>query len=308
MRKLLFLPVSLCAIAATARADAGDAWGVAKGAIPADTNYVVGINVDAIRATSVFADVYQHFSERTGARATIDQVKTACDIDVKDAVRGVVVAATGTADDGAVYLAGPRFEAKGVVDCMQKFAAQSPKKQKVTAGAPDAQGIVEVTAEGEKDKLYFAFPKKGVMVMAFKPNDKKLLQRWLGGKGAAAGSDLGRSLGKVSTSAMAWGVLAGLKDPLGDPGARVKAGAGHVTAAGGKVQIEVRAAMAGPKDAQNGQAMVQRELGDMRKEQGTPPEILRALDTLKTAVAGDELTLTATMPEADVASLMKQMH
>ena len=46
----------------------------------------------------------------------------------------------------------------------------------------------------------------------------------------------------------------------------------------------------------------------MRKEQGTPPEVLRALDTLKTTVTGDEVTVTAVMPEADVASLMKQMR
>ncbi|HKA91400.1 MAG TPA: hypothetical protein VKE22_27245 [Haliangiales bacterium] len=308
MRRLLLLPVLACAAAATARADAGDAWAVAKGAIPADTNYVVGINVDALRATSMFAGVYAHFTDHTETRGTIDQIRTACDIDVKDAVQGAVIAATDTADDGAVYLAGPRFDAKTVVECMQKFAAQSQKKQKVTAGAPDAQGIVELSADGEKEKLYFAFPKKGVMVMTFKPTQKKQLQRWLGGKGAGAGSDLGRSLGKVSpSSAIAWGALAGRKD-LGDPGARVKAGVGQATAAGGKVQIEVRATMASAKDAQNGKAMVQRELGDMRKEQGTPPEVLRALDTLKTSVAGDELTVTATMPEADVSSLLKQMH
>jgi hypothetical protein len=303
------MPLALLAVASTARADAGDAWAFAKGAIPADTNYVVGINVDSVRATGVFADAYEHFTERMGARTTIDQIKAACDIDVKGAVQGLVVAAGGAADDGAVYLSGPRFDAKSVVDCMQKFAAtQSPKKTKVTATAPDAQGIVEVTAEGEKDKLYFAFPRKGVLVMALKPTQKKLLQRWLGGKGAGAGSDLARSLAKVAPSATAWGVIAGLPEPIGDPGAKVKFGAGQATAAGGKVQIEVRATMVGAKDAQNAQQMVQKELGDVRKEQGTPPEVLRALDTLKTTVTGDELMVTASMPEADIGSLMKQMR
>jgi hypothetical protein len=308
MRRILLVSLAALAAASTARADAGDAWAFAKGALPADANYVVGINIDALRATSLFTDAVSHFVDRLSARQTIDQIKSACAIDVTAAVQGIVIAAGAASDDGAVYVAGPRLDAKTVGDCMTKFAAQSAKKPKIGVGGADAQGIVELTAEGETSKLYFGFPRKGVMVIAMRPMDKKLLQRWLGGKGAAPSSELARALAKVAPASAAWGVIAGLKEPIGDPGARVKLGAAQATAAGGKVQIEIRATMVGAKDAQNGQQLVQNQIGEMRKDQGTPPEILRAADTLKTSVTGDELTVTASMPDADVAALMKQMQ
>jgi len=305
-RAYLLLPLLVCA---TAHAAAGDAWDYAKGVLPADANFVVGADFDALRKSNAFNELYPTFLARSGAKPYLEEVKTACGLDLKDEIQGVVIAWSDKLEDGAVFLAGPRLESKQVIECREKLSAlraADKKKKKVTASAPGAQGVIEVTVEGEKDKLFFAFPKKGVMVIGFNPTQKATLARWLGGKGLKPDGELGRALAKVSTAAPLWGAMGGFDKPLGDPDSRVKSGAGQAVREANGVKIEVKITMGSPKEAQTALAKAQRELADAKK-QGAPPELVRVMEGAKLSVAGSDLQATVSISDADLVSLVKQM-
>ena len=306
--KRAYLVLSLL-VSAAAHAAAGDAWDYAKGVLPADANFVVGADFDALRKTSVFTALYPTFLARSGAKPYLEEVKTACGLDLKDEIQGVVVAWSDKLEDGAVFLAGPRLEAKEVVDCREKLTAlrsADKKKKKVTASAPGAQGLIEVTVEGEKDKLYFAFPRKGLMVIGFNPTEKPTLARWIGGKGLPADGEVSRSLAKISTAAPVWGAMGAFQKPLGDPDSRVKAGAGQAIRQGEGVKVDLKITMATPKEAQTALDKAKKELADAKK-QGPPPEVVRAMDSAKLTVTGSDLQATFSISDADLISLVKQM-
>src|SRR6266568_5211698 len=79
--------------ASVARADApGDAWAAAKGMLPASPSVVMGLNLGTIKGSSIFQKLYPTLLEQAGdAKNVLEEVRTGCGIDVKDAVQSVVL-------------------------------------------------------------------------------------------------------------------------------------------------------------------------------------------------------------------------
>lgn len=299
LASVLAIGVLSFAAISSARADApGDAWAVARGMVPASTQILIGANINTIKSSEVFKVVWAKAMQESGdAAAELDKLKTSCGFDLKDSLQGLV-AAVDENQKGAIFISMKGLDQKKALECMNK--AGEKEKKSFTASAADAQGIVEYVEKGKSDKLYVAWLPKGVVAIATEPDDKALLQKWLGGKGPDAKT--GAVLSKVNSGAALWGVVA--KEQELEPGTTMKAGYGHADIAGGTISADIRVVLANAKQAADAAAKGQKELEQAQKGGGLPPALLNVLKTVKIAAAGDELQVKASMPEKEAIGLL----
>jgi hypothetical protein len=289
----------LSASALSARADApGDAWAVARGMIPASSQIVVGVNVNTVKSSQLFQIVWAQALAQSGeAKEELEKLKALCGVDIKDALQGFV-AAIDENEKGAIFVSLKGVDQKKALDCMNK--AGEKEKKSFTAGPADAKGIVEYSEKGQSDKLYIAWLPKGVVAVATEPGDKKLLEKWIGGKGPDGKT--GSILSKVNLGAAIWGVVA--KAQQLEKGMDMKAGYGHADLAGGTITADVRIVLADAKQATAAAAKGKKELESAQASGGLPPALAAVMKTVKIGAAADELQVKASMPEKDAIGLI----
>jgi hypothetical protein len=282
-----------------ARADTpGDAWAVARGMVPANTQILVGLNINTIKTSQVFQTVWAQALAQSGdAKDELEKLKQTCGIDLKDALQGFV-AAVDESQKGAIFVSLKGVDQKKALDCMNK--AGEKEKKSFSATSADAQGIIEYTEKGAKDKLYVAWLPKGVVAVATEPEDKALLQKWISGKGPD--SKVTATLSKVNSGAAIWGVVA--KEQELEPGMNMKAGYGNADITGGNITADIRIILANAKQAADAAAKGQKELAQAQAAGGMPPALQSILKTVKIGAQGDEIQVKASMPEKDAISLL----
>ena len=292
--------------AAAAHADApGDAWAAAKGVIAPNPWVVMGLNLTALKGSSLFQQLFPQLLAQAGtAQEGLDRVKATCDIDVVAVVQGGVVALDET-QKGAIYLSTKGMNSAKVGECLTKLAAKEEPAKKVTASKPDAQGIVEYTVQGDAQQhLYVAFLGKGVLVIATDALDKPALQKWLSGKGASAGTPTARALGSVNTGAPFWMVIAQEKSLAPDVNATMKVIYGHADLAAGNINGDFRVLVGSAKEATDLSAYAQKQLDEVKKSGSLPPQAITLMQSVRIANAGDELQLKASMPEKEALTFL----
>jgi hypothetical protein len=307
MRNIRRVSVALCAFAFTvfatsgARADApGDAWAAARGMLPASPYVVMGLNISTIKSSAIFQQLYPKLLAQAGeAQKGLDTVNKDCGINVTETIQGIVVA-IDESQKGIILVSTKGLDQAKISDCLGKVAAK--EKKQISASKPDAIGIVEYTAKGEKDKLYIAYLPKGVMAMSTEPTDKGLLQKWLGGKGVEARSAAGAALGKVNTNAAMWGVVA--KAEQLEPGMNMKAGYGSADITGGNIIADLRLVLASAKEATEAVVKANSQLEEAKKGGQVPPALANVIKTLKITSAGEELHIKASMAEKEALGLI----
>jgi hypothetical protein len=299
------LAVAVVGAAGTALADSpGDAWVAAKGLLPATPYIVVGVNLATVKSSTIYQQLFPQLLARAGdAKDGLAKVKTTCGIDVVATVQGGVVAVDET-QRGAVYLSTKGLDSGKVTDCLSKMVAKEKDGKKVAATKPDAQGIVEYTSEGDDKKLYLGFLGKGVIVVATDAQDKSLLQKWLTGKGATAGTPTAKALGAVNTGAAFWIVAAQEKDLAPQVNATMKAVYGQADVAAGNINADFRVMVANPKQATDLAAFANKQVDDAKKAGQLPAEAMSVMKTLKIAPTGEEVQLKASIPEKDALTLI----
>ena len=297
----LALAAAMLLGAPAAFADApGDAWAAAKGVLPADPTVVGGLNVATIRDSELFKQLYpQLISSNAEAKEGIEMMNASCGLDVKAVVQGVVFA-MDELNKGVVLVSLKGVDQAKVLSCMN--AAGKKENKTITAGKPDAAGIVEYTSSGSKEKLYIAYLPKGVLAISTEPSDKSLLQKWLGGKGVDGKSAAGAALGKVNTGAALWAVYG--KAQQIDPQTNMKAGYGHADIAAGEIRVDGRMVLANAKQATDTAAKANTELEKAKAGGGIPPAFASVAKTVKIGAAGDEVQIKASMPEKEALSLI----
>lgn len=281
------------AAAGAARAD-GRAWAAARAGLPADTKLVIAIDVVAAQKTQLFAAYYPKLRDKPEAAKVLDAIKDGCKLDPLAVVGSVVVAAAADDEDAAVYLAMTGLDKTRASSCLQTMARTDDKAAKVAI--KHTGNITEVTKGSET--VYFGWVGKDVVVVPSRNNDKAALNRWIGGKGAFAKSDLGKTVARLNTSATVWGAGNGSKEI--QPGVTAKGGYGTLIANSGTIAADIHAVLDNAQQASSMATMANQQLDQARNGPGLPPEFASLLKATSVTADKDEIRIKANVAEKDV--------
>lgn len=291
---LAAIALSFVAWKGDARADAGKAWAAAKVGLPADAKFAFGLDITALAKTQLFATYYPKLKDRPEAAKVLDAVKGACKLDPVAIVQGVVVAMSADQQDGAAYVALSGIDKAKLSSCIQQVSQAQDKDAKVTV---KQDGNITEISKGS-DTAFLGWVGKDVVVVSLHAQDKSMLVKWMGGKGALAKSDLGKLVAKVNTSAAIWG--AGTGDKQVEPGITAKGVYGQVTYAKTNVATEIYAVMGSPAEATKMAATTSKQLDEARQSGQLPPDLAALIKAIAVSSDKDQLRVTATVGEKDL--------
>ncbi|HEX4423293.1 MAG TPA: hypothetical protein VH165_35530 [Kofleriaceae bacterium] len=305
--------VSVVSLAALpAGADTSKAWSAAKAGLPADAKIVVGIDLAAIQKTQLFVTYYPKLLAKKDAAQVINMMKTSCKLDPLTVLAAVVVATAADSDDGAAYVAFSGVDKAKLSTCLQAAVQNNDKDTKVTI--KNDGNVSQITKElihhdgsaapaTDTMTTFVGWVGKDVLVVPFKASDKAAVARWMGGKGAFAKSDLGKSLAKVNTSAAVWG--AGEQTKELQPGVTIKGGYGAIKLAGGSIDADVHAVMQSASAATSLAATATTQLDQAKQAGMLSPAINSVLSAVKISTANDEIVVKAVATEKDLLGLIE---
>jgi len=280
--------------AGSARAD-GRAWAAAKAGLPATTKLVISVDVAAAQKTQLFTTYYPKLRDKPEAGKVLDAIKDGCKLDPLAVVGSVVVASGEDDEDAVIYVAMTGIDKAKASSCLQTMARTDDKTAKVSI--KHTGNVTEVTKGG--DTVYFGWVGKDVVVVPLRNKDKAALTRWMGGKGALAKSDLGKTLAKLNTSATVWGAGNGTKEI--QPGLNAKGGYGTLNTGNGMLACDIHAVLENTEQASNMAGMANQQL-DQAKNGGPllPPEVVSLLKATTVTADKDEVRIKANVAEKDV--------
>ena len=297
MRTAVFLAALALSLAAghtTARADASRAWAAAKAGLPADARFVIGFDVAALQKTQLFATFYPKLHDAPDAAKILDAIKDICKLDPAVVVSGMVVGMSSDQSEGAAYLALSRLDRTKLSSCLQQVVQAGHKDAKVTV---KQEGDLSVITKGS-DTAYVGWVGKDVVVVSLHAEDKAMLAKWMGGKGALGKSDVGKALAQVNTAAPVWG--AGLGEKELEPGIKLTGGFGAITYAKGNVSADVHAMMGGADQASKFAASATQQLEQLRQVPQVPAALAALAKAVTIVAEKDQIRIKASLPEADL--------
>lgn len=291
----IFAAVALF-VSANARAEP-KAWTAAKAGLPADAKIVVGVDLAAIQKTQLFATYYPQLLEQAEAAKVIAAIKDTCKIDPLAVVQGLVVAISDDHEDGAAYLAFSGVDKAKLSSCFQRVSqGMADKTAKITL---KQDGNITQVSDG-KDTVFVGWVGKDVLVVSRHPKDKASLVSWMGGKGALARSELGKSIAKLNTAATLWGTAAATKEIQN--GVTANGGYGAVTFAKGNVDADLHAVMAAADQATTMAGFTKQQLDMAKLIPQLPPGVPAMLKAVTVTAAGDEVVFKGSFAEKDLLS------
>jgi hypothetical protein len=299
MRTVGFLVVAAFALAPlSAHADASKAWAAAKANASGDAKLVIGVDFAAIQKTQLFATYYPKLRDKPEVAKVLDAMKANCKLDPLTAVQGVVVTMGADNDEGAVYLSLTGVDRPKLSTCLQQASQAADKTTKVEIKQDGA--VTQLTeASGTS---FFGWVGKDVVVVATHGKDRAALQKWMGGKGALAKTDVGKRLAKVNTAAPLWGAGAGNKEL--QPGVTATGAYGAVTIANGNLDADLHGVMATAAQATTMASSAQKQLDAAKQGGALPPAIATMLKAVTISAAKDEVIVKANVVEKDLIGVI----
>jgi hypothetical protein len=298
---LAALALSIAAVRGQARADTARAWAAAKAGLPADTKVVVGVDIATVQKTQLFAAFYPKLHDQPEFAKVLDAIKGGCKIDPLAVIQGVVVGLSGEQDDGVMYFALSGIDRTKLSSCLQataQAAAPGPeagdKPAKVTV--KQTGNITEVGRGSESG--YFGWVGTSVLVVTLRATDKASLTRWMGGKGALATSDVGKTLARVNTQAAVWGAATGAKEL--QPGMTANGAYGTVTYAKGQLAMDLHARLESAAQAGSASMMANQQLTLAKASGQIPAELAPVIQSITISADHDEVRIKASVAEKDV--------
>jgi ABC-type enterochelin transport system ATPase subunit len=213
-------------------------------------------------------------------------------------VQGVVVATSADQQDGAVYLAISGLDKAKLSSCLQ--AAVKDMADKTAKVSLKQDGNITQVSDG-KDTAFIGWVGKDVIVVSLHAKDKPSLLKWMGGKGALAKSEVGKSIAKLNTAATMWGAGEASKEI--QPGVTVKGGYGTVTFSKGNLDADVHAVMSNATQASTMATSTKKQLDEAKQGQ-LPRTIVTMLNAVSIAAANDEVILKGSFVEQDLLSVL----
>jgi hypothetical protein len=306
---LAALALSIAVLHGQARADASRAWAAAKAGLPADAKVVIGVDIAAVQKTQLFATFYPKLHDQPDVAKVLDAIKDGCKIDPLAVIQGIVFASSGERDDGAVYVAVSGIDRTRLSSCLQTTAqaaaphaeagdkpGDKPADPPAKVTVKQAGNITEVSRGSESG--YLGWVGKDVLVVSFHGTDKPSLVKWMGGKGALARSDLGKTLARVNTAAAVWGAGTGTKEL--QPGMTARGGYGAVTFARGQLSADIRAVMESAGQAGSASIMANQQLNLVKATGQVPLELTPVIQAITVSADHDEVRVKASVAEKDV--------
>lgn len=302
---LAALALSTAALHGHARADTARAWAAARAGLPADTKVVVGVDVATVQKTQLFATFYPKLHDQPEFAKVLDAIKSGCKIDPLAVIQGLVVALAGEQEDGVLYLALTGIDRNKLSSCLQstaQAAAPAPEAGDKPAKVAIKQtgNITEVSRGRDGETGYFGWVGSNVLVVTLRATDKASLVRWMGGKGALATSDVGKTLTKVNTQAAVWGAAINTKEI--QPGMTARGGYGAVTYAKGQLGVDLHARLESAAQAGSASMMANQQLNLAKASGQIPLEIAPVVQAIAISADNDEVRIKASVAEKDVLS------
>jgi len=288
------IALSLAVLHGSARGDTARAWAAARAGLPADAKFVFGLDVAALQKTQLFATYYPKLREDPSAAQKLDAVKDLCKLDPVAIVQGIVVGMSSDQQAGAAYVALTGVDRAKLSSCLQLVFQAGQKDVKISV--KQAGNFTEITRGSET--AYLGWIGRDVFVVSLHAEDKAALVKWMGGKGALAKTDLGKTLAKVNTAAALWG--GGQADKEIEPGVTVHGGHGAVTYAKGNVSADIHAAMTNADEAVKMAASVNGQLGMLKHAPQLSPEVVAVLTAVTITADKDQVRIQASLGEKDL--------
>jgi len=332
--KLLSVAAVIAFTAGPAFADS-KSWSTAKGLLPDNVNVVVGANVTALRATSLYQSIVPTLiAKEPGIQKAIDLAKSSCSIDLHTAIVDATFA-MGDDERGVLVLALDKsIDQKRVLECMTKLvtAQMTPKVDVELKSAPSTGGlkgaskkapptatdvakapapppapkvvakttgkVTEYGIDSDAKRLYVAWLAPDVVAIATDPDDKPLLDKMLAGKGTKG--TINTFLAKASSSSAVW--LATTKPQPVPTGGTMKGGFGTVDTSRGNVSVNMSIVMASAKEAKNFVDQATQMIASSKS--ALPAQFVKLVDALKLAASGDAANMRLVATEKDVLGLL----
>lgn len=277
-----------------------DSWAAAKGLLPENPYIVLGLNVSTIKSSTLFQQLYPMLLQQSGeAKEGLDQVTKSCGIDAVAVVTDVtvVVEKRDGEEEGLILVGVKGINEAKTLACLKKIA----KKEKKVLTAKKMGKIIELSIKGEPDHIYMAWLTKNVVAFATEPDDKALLTRMIGGKGATG--DFTAVLAKVDTSAAAWMAMAE-KQPVGS-GGTMSGAYGSIKLDGGVIAGEANLVMGSAAEAKKMVAEANKELAQGASQM--PANIAKLLKSVTVTSADATVVVKTSIPESEVSALVGLM-
>lgn len=270
----------------------------ASAALPADIEVVGTSNVKAVRSTEVWKQMFPALLKLNQEIPDgIDKLKKSCGIDPVTAFDDVTVGVDAS-DEAGIFIAMNGLTETKVVECLTKIA----KSEGETVTTKKSGTITEVKSGKSGKSVFFAWLPGDVAVFTSDPDDKALLEKMVGGKGAIARSRVGSRLSRISSDA-ALSAVWGKEMPIDKM--TVKGGDATIIAQGGNMSLATTLEMASGSEASQLAKMANMisTLAPMPKN--SPKELEKIVGTLSAKSSGSEVKLTAQASEQDLVTVIK---
>ncbi|MFO0549819.1 MAG: hypothetical protein U0271_15610 [Polyangiaceae bacterium] len=300
MKRLVWLAAPAVFLFASAAAAAPTkSFTAASANLPGDTQLVGTSSIKTVRSTKVFQSLFPQLlkSERDLNEAN-DKITKLCGIDAVKAIDDVTIG-VGKGDEAGIYVAMNGVSESKLVDCITKLA----KDEKEVITSSKSGNITELKSDKSKKSVFFGWLTGDVLVVTSDPNNKALLEKEMGGKGALAKSTVGARLSRLSSDA-AISVVFDKELPM--DGMKIKSGELTVTVSGGNATLNASFEMGSKKEAED----VAKFLNDLLNQSGMkkpPASVQKVAKTLSAKASNAEVKVTATAAESDIISAFNDL-
>lgn len=294
MRSICAL-VMVAAMSSSAGADVSKAWQAAKDNLPDTIPAIGAIDVAAVVKLPAFAKLMQLGELREG----LEMIKRTCNVDVPQAIDGVVVAGDpNQRDDEIVVFLQLKIDRAKASTCFEQVMRSLDKGGQVSVQQTGM--FTEVSVDGSN--AYFAWVDKNVVAFNFDPISKTRLSSSLGKKGLAK-SPAGSLFGKLDLKAAAFGAikLAPLRDlPF-------TAAYGNATLTGATLAGAVVGTATDPAAAGKFVTEAKRELVKLALRDKLPAVAKKLVTSVTLNAVGAEVTLKGSAATGDLVDALVEM-
>jgi hypothetical protein len=290
MKRILALGLLLVSTAAHADSKA---WAAAKKVIPANMEMVLGVNAATAHTSALYQTLLPMALAKAGDAATeLDGIKADCGIDVVSSIDSVVVG-LDSQQKGTIVVAF-RGTTRGKLEaCAQKRAKAQQKTLTITNAGPltSYSGV-------NGHEIFLRWLGADVVALATTPDDKDATMAATAG--GVAGDPALHGLRTVNTSASLWAVSTKQSDLPSDIPGKMTGAFGSANLVSGAIAIDLHVAVDSPKTASDAVTKAQSQLGQAQG-QGALADLLK---TVKVSAAGNEILVTAQIPEKALLGLL----
>jgi hypothetical protein len=277
--------------ARSASADYSKAWAAAKDNLPANTQFVLAVDVAAVFKQPLFPKALEAFKDLDKDLAEgHTKFKQACGFDPLSVVDGIVVAGDTTQRHAVVVYVQLTIDRTKASACLSA-AAKAIAKELVTV---KQDGVYTVaTAKTNGDNAYFPWVAPNVVMIAARPEKKDVVDQWFNQKGFAKSLVSGQ-LGNLDMKAVATGAFASDK-PI-DSWVPVTKAYGNLTiGSAGKIAGTAVVTATDAATAKNLADEFTKELDREKSRDKTTPTMKKILAAMSATSAGNQITFAGSV-------------